>query len=63
MQYIFIPEYEETVLFIKSAREEREREETFRLKWLKTKMTKKAAAEAVLESVDDANNSIVTEVL
>jgi len=45
LQHIFIPEYEETVLFIKSALEEREREETFRLKWLKTKMTK-ADAEA-----------------
>lgn len=40
LQHIFIPEYEETVDFIKSALEEREREETFRLKWLKTKMTK-----------------------
>jgi V/A-type H+-transporting ATPase subunit D len=45
LQHIFIPEYEATVLFIKSALEEREREETFRLKWLKTKMTK-ADAEA-----------------
>ena len=49
LQYIFIPEYEETVLFIKSALEEREREETFRLKWLKTKMAKKAEAEAAVE--------------
>jgi V/A-type H+/Na+-transporting ATPase subunit D len=40
LQHIFIPEYEETVLFIKSALEEREREETFRLKWLKSKMAK-----------------------
>jgi V/A-type H+-transporting ATPase subunit D len=40
LQYIFIPQYEETVLFIKGALEEREREETFRLKWLKTKMTR-----------------------
>lgn len=40
LQHIFIPEYEETVEFIKSALEEREREETFRLKWLKTKMVK-----------------------
>jgi V/A-type H+-transporting ATPase subunit D len=39
LQYIFIPEYEETILFIKSALEEREREETFRLKWLKSKAT------------------------
>jgi V/A-type H+-transporting ATPase subunit D len=43
LQYIFIPQFEETVLFIKSALEEREREETFRLKWLKTKMTKAEA--------------------
>jgi V/A-type H+-transporting ATPase subunit D len=40
LEHIFIPEYEETVTFIKSALEEREREETFRLKWLKSKMTK-----------------------
>jgi V/A-type H+-transporting ATPase subunit D len=40
LQHIFIPEYEETVLLIKSALEEREREETFRLKWLKTKMSR-----------------------
>ena len=40
LQHIFIPDYEEKVEFIKSALEEREREETFRLKWLKTKMAK-----------------------
>jgi len=38
LQHIFIPAYEETVIFIVSSLEEREREETFRLKWLKTKM-------------------------
>ncbi len=38
LQYIFIPNYEETVAFIVSSLEEREREEIFRLKWLKTKM-------------------------
>jgi V/A-type H+-transporting ATPase subunit D len=37
LQYIFIPEYEETVVFIENALEEREREETFRLKLLKHK--------------------------
>jgi V/A-type H+-transporting ATPase subunit D len=37
LQYIFIPDYEDTVDFIESALEEREREETFRLKRLKTK--------------------------
>ncbi len=42
LQYIFIPAYEETVTFIVSSLEEREREETFRLKWLKTKMAKAA---------------------
>ncbi len=38
LQHIFIPHYEATVEFIVSSLEEREREETFRLKWLKTKM-------------------------
>jgi vacuolar-type H+-ATPase subunit D/Vma8 len=42
LQHIFIPD-EETVAFIVSSLEEREREETFRLKWLKTKMTKSQA--------------------
>lgn len=37
LQYIFIPQYEATVAFIESALEEREREETFRLKRLKSK--------------------------
>lgn len=37
LQYIFIPEYEETVSFIVSSLEEREREDTFRLKLLKTR--------------------------
>ncbi|MCR4407183.1 MAG: V-type ATP synthase subunit D [Anaerolineae bacterium] len=37
LQYIFIPDYEDTVAFIEKALEEREREETFRLKRLKTK--------------------------
>ena len=43
LQHIFIPAYEETVAFIVSSLEEREREETFRLKWLKTKMAKSVA--------------------
>lgn len=38
LQYIFIPEYEATVAYIESALEEREREETFRLKRLKSKL-------------------------
>jgi len=38
LQHIFIPSYEETVAFIVSSLEEREREETFRLKWLKSQM-------------------------
>jgi V/A-type H+-transporting ATPase subunit D len=41
LQYIFIPEYEETVLFIVSSLEERDREETFRLKLLKRNSEKK----------------------
>jgi V/A-type H+-transporting ATPase subunit D len=38
LQHIFIPNYEATVAFIVSSLEEREREEIFRLKWLKSKM-------------------------
>ena len=37
LEHIFIPDYKDTVSFIESALEEREREETFRLKRLKTK--------------------------
>jgi V/A-type H+-transporting ATPase subunit D len=43
LQHIFIPQYENTIAFIVSSLEEREREETFRLKLLKTKLTKQAA--------------------
>ena len=43
LQHIFIPNYEATVQFIVSSLEEREREEIFRLKWLKTKMSRQAA--------------------
>lgn len=39
LQHIFIPDYQDTVDFIESALEEREREETFRLKRLKAKTT------------------------
>ena len=51
LQYIFIPEYEETVRFIVSSLEEREREDTFRLKLLKTRSEKaERAKEISLES-------------
>jgi len=46
LQYIFIPQYQHQIEFIVSSLEEREREETFRLKWLKTKMTKQAETSA-----------------
>ncbi len=46
LQHIFIPNYEATVEFIVSSLEEREREEIFRLKWLKTKLNKQAEAAA-----------------
>jgi len=42
LQHVFIPQYQHQIEFIVSSLEEREREETFRLKWLKTKMTKQA---------------------
>ena len=56
LQHIFIPEYEETVAFIVSTLEERDREETFRLKLLKNR-SKKSKAESegkVLEPVFQA---------
>ncbi|MBI5824298.1 MAG: V-type ATP synthase subunit D [Chloroflexi bacterium] len=40
LQHIFIPQYKHQIEFIVSSLEEREREETFRLKWLKTKMSR-----------------------
>ena len=43
LQHIFIPAFEDTAAFIISSLEEREREETFRLKWLKTKLTRSTA--------------------
>jgi V/A-type H+-transporting ATPase subunit D len=42
LQYIFIPDYEETIAFIESSLEEQEREETFRLKLLKTRTARPA---------------------
>ena len=50
LQHIFIPNYEETVAFIVSSLEEREREEIFRLKWLKTKLSKQASQSAEAQS-------------
>lgn len=47
LQHIFIPQYEATVAFIVGSLEEREREEIFRLKWLKTKMTKSSGGVVV----------------
>jgi len=41
LQHIFIPQYEETVEFIVSTLEERDREDTFRLKLLKTHSSSK----------------------
>jgi V/A-type H+-transporting ATPase subunit D len=49
LQYIFIPDYEATITFIQSSLEEREREETFRLKLLKTRTEKPAVEPATVE--------------
>jgi V/A-type H+-transporting ATPase subunit D len=49
LEYIFIPDYEETIAFIESALEEREREETFRLKRLKTRAAQPAVGPATRE--------------
>jgi V/A-type H+-transporting ATPase subunit D len=45
LQHIFIPDYEETVAFIESALEEREREEAFRVKQLKASGSSAEAVE------------------
>ena len=50
LQYIFIPQYEETVIFIQSTLEEREREDTFRLKLLKHRSTRPDETIAMPES-------------
>ena len=50
LEFIFIPQYEETITFIQSSLEEREREETFRLKLLKNK-TERTAEESQAEQV------------
>lgn len=49
LEHIFIPDYEETIAFIESALEEREREETFRLKRLKTRATQPEVGPATRE--------------
>ncbi len=51
LQYIFIPQYEETVAFIESALEEREREETFRLKRIKSQVAQPTVGPATREYV------------
>ena len=50
LQHIFIPNYEDQIEFIVSSLEEREREEIFRLKWLKTKLSKQAAKASAAEA-------------
>ena len=51
LQYIFIPQYEETIAFIESALEEREREETFRLKRIKSRVAQPTIGPATREYV------------
>jgi V/A-type H+-transporting ATPase subunit D len=46
LQYIFIPSYEASIKYVESALEENERQEIFRLKWLKLKKTRAAGADA-----------------
>jgi V/A-type H+-transporting ATPase subunit D len=49
LKHIFIPAYEETVAYIESTLEEREREETFRLKLLKSKSESSEGQDEVVE--------------
>lgn len=51
LQHIFIPNYEATVAFIVSSLEEREREEIFRLKWLKGKMARQTQGGQTADAV------------
>ncbi len=59
LQHIFIPNYEATVAFIVSSLEEREREETFRLKWLKTKLTRQEAAAKTAQAAPATSAALV----
>ena len=59
LQYIFIPDYEETVLFIQSSLEEREREETFRLKLLKTRAERAQGDELPVHDFEQAYHDVV----
>ncbi len=54
LQYIFIPDYEETITFIVSTLEEREREEIFRLKLFKSRAEKKARNKRKAEEAKQA---------
>lgn len=51
LQHIFIPQYEETIAFIESSLEEREREETFRLKRIKSRAARPTVGPATREYV------------
>lgn len=42
LEKIFIPQYEETIRYIENTLEEQDREEIFRLKWMKSNIEKKA---------------------
>ncbi len=53
LQYIFIPNYVDTISFIQSSLEEREREEVFRLKLLKTRAGIKEEPEPVISNNAD----------
>jgi V/A-type H+-transporting ATPase subunit D len=56
LQHIFIPDYQDTVDFIEGTLEEREREEVFRVKWLKDELDQPAGApecQVCDESPDD----------
>jgi len=57
LQYIFIPNYVETVAFIEATLEEREREETFRLKLLKHRTSRPAVGQSTPDSDNSSRNS------
>jgi V/A-type H+/Na+-transporting ATPase subunit D len=57
LQYIFIPNYIETVKFIEASLEEREREETFRLKLLKHRTARPVLGESSPDNDQSSRSS------
>ena len=60
LQHVFIPEYEATVGYIESTLEEREREETFRLKRIKSRKARRRAQVLAGRGTDPVSDGSTT---